>query len=116
MLKHELPEYIPVSVGIGKQYKVSIQNVPKEFTRLYEKERAGSDGLAEKADRWFLAALIALYGRANFKRGNLDAGRLNRLFRREIVAISVNDFDLASGEAELRIEYESALTYLNSMQ
>ena len=115
MFKHELPEYIPASVGFGKQHKVSIQKVPIEFTLLYEKERAGSDEFAEKADRWFLATLIALYGRTNFKRGNLDAGRLNRLFGREIVAVST-EFDPASSEADLRIEYEAATSYLNSMQ
>jgi hypothetical protein len=116
MFKHELPEYIPATVGIGGQYKAAIRRPPTEFTPLFAKGRIGTDISAERADRWFLATLLALYGRNSFKRGNLDAGRLNRLFDREIVPADTASFDATSGDAELRIEYAGAIAYLESMQ
>jgi hypothetical protein len=116
MFEHQLPEYIPQTVGIGEKYKVAIQARPIQFTPLFEKERVGLDQYAEKADRWFLATLIALYGRENFMRGNLDAGRLNRLFGREIVPADPVTFNATSSESELCIEFGSAFAYLSSMQ
>jgi hypothetical protein len=116
MFEHDLPEYIAASVGIGEQYKAAIQKVPREFTLLFEKRRVGSDVLAEKADRWFLATLIGLYGRNNFKRGNLDAGRVNRLFNREIVPVVLESFNATSSDSELRIDYVRAFAYFDEMQ
>jgi hypothetical protein len=116
MFEHELPEYIPAIVGIGAQYKAAIRRRPAAFTPLFAKERISTDISAERADRWFLATLLALYGRNNFKRGNLDAGRLNRLFDREIVPADVSTFDAKSSDAELHIEYASAIAYLEGMQ
>jgi hypothetical protein len=116
MFKHELPEHIPEAVGIGVQYKVTIRRQPMAFTPLFAKERIGTDIFAEKADRWFLATLLALYGRQSFKRGNLDAGRLNRLFEREIVPADAASFNATSDESELRIEFANAIAYLDSMQ
>jgi len=112
VLIHELPEFIPASVGIGTQHKVTIRNRPTAFTPLFAKERIGTEASAEKADRWFLATLLALYGRDNFKRGNLDAGRIDRLFGREIVPADITLFSAMCADAELRIEYGSALAYL----
>jgi hypothetical protein len=116
MFEHELPGYIPEAVGIGAQYKVTIRRQPTAFTPLFAKERIGTDTSAEKADRWFLATLLALYGRQNFKRGNLDAGRLNRLFEREIVPADTVSFNATSHESELRIQFTNAIAYLDSMQ
>src|SRR5665213_2787434 len=99
MFEHEFPEYVPATVGIGAQCKVSIKRKPTAFTPLFCKERADNDAFARRADRWFLAALLALYGREKFKRGNLDAGRLNRLFNREIVPADAALFDAASADA-----------------
>jgi hypothetical protein len=115
MFKHELPEYIPATVGIGTQYKAAITREPTAFTLLFAKERIGTDVSSERADRWFLATLLALYGRNAFKRGNLDAGRLNRLFDREIVPADVSSFNATSSDAELRIEYANAIAYLDGM-
>lgn len=115
MFKHDLPKYIPSSVGIGLQYKVAIQSHPSEITRLFAKPRVGSDHNAEIADRWFLGSLLALYGRHAFKRGNLDAGRINRLFGREIVPANEGNFDSQSFDAELQIDIESAAAYFNQM-
>jgi hypothetical protein len=109
---HDLPEFIPAAVGIGAQYKVTIRSRPTTLTPLFAKERVRTEVSAEKADRWFLATLLALYGRDNFKRGNLDAGRLNRLFGREIVPADAASFSTTCADAELRIEYGSALAYL----
>jgi hypothetical protein len=116
MFEHELPEFVPATVGIGTQYKVTIRRHPTAFTPLFAKERIGTEASAEKADRWFLATLLALYGADSFKRGNLDAGRVNRLFGREIVPADAASFNVTSAGAELRIEYVSALAYLDGIQ
>ena len=115
MFIHELPEFIPEVVGIGPQYKATIKDRSGALTPLFVKERADSDVSAQKADRWFLANLLALYGRQKFPRGNLDAGRLNRLFGRELVPVETDLFDATSGETELRIEFSECLAYLNVM-
>ena len=56
-----------------------------------------------RADGYFLSLLIERYGDDPFERGNLDAGRLNWLLGREIVAVG-SDFDPASYEAEMRVD------------
>jgi hypothetical protein len=115
MFKHGLPEYIPPSLGIGDQYKVAITTHPREATALFAKDRVGNDAAADVADRWFLASLIALYGRRPFRRGNLDAGRLNRLFGREIVPAQEQSFDPTSFNAELRVDIEQASSFFSHM-
>jgi hypothetical protein len=59
--------------------------------------------------------LIALYGRRPFRRGNLDAGRLNRLFGREIVPVYPQIFDPVSFEAELRVDIAQAANFFNQI-
>jgi hypothetical protein len=59
------------------------------------------------ADREFLAAIWEHFGEQPFERGNLDAGRLNWLLEREVVAAEEN-FDPASYEALLRIDLTEA--------
>jgi hypothetical protein len=115
MFKHDIREYIPDCVGIGRLYKATIKSCPSEVTRLFAKERVARDSVAEIADRWFLASLLALYGRRAFKRGNLDAGRVNRLFGREIVPADESAFDPQSFDAELRIDVERAAIYFSQM-
>lgn len=114
MFEHPLPEYVPEVVGIGQLYKVALQTIPREPTELFVKERAGGDVAAEAADRWFLASLIGLYGRRPFKRGNLDAGRLNRLFGREVVPAE-EQFDPVSLDTELRVDVERASVFFTQM-
>ncbi len=55
------------------------------------------------ADEGFLEALWEHFGDEPFERGNLDAGRLNWLFGREVVPAE-DPFDPASYEALLRID------------
>jgi len=115
MFVHQMPEYIPNAVEIGSLYKVSLKMPPKDVTALHAKERSGDDPFAEIADRWFLATLFALYGCRAFKRGNLDAGRVNRLFGREIVPADADTFDTLSLDAELRIDVQTSSIYFNQM-
>jgi len=58
------------------------------------------------ADAFFLRLLIERYGDAQFERGNLDAGRINWLLGREIVAAD-GDFDPASYETALRVDLDA---------
>jgi hypothetical protein len=111
MFEHDMPEFLPASLGIGDKYKVTLKIRPREVTSLFTKERIGDDRAAETADRWFLATLRALYGKAPFLRGNLDAGRLNRLYGREIVPAQDAGFDAESLEAELAIDVDAAGEY-----
>jgi hypothetical protein len=114
MFDHELPEYMPSSVGVGGKTKVTIRTVPQNVTALFQKDRADTGEFERTRDRWFLATLLATYGGSVFPRGNLDAGRLNRLFGREIVPATTHEFDPVSLVAQLRISVDSALTFLRA--
>jgi hypothetical protein len=100
MFKHRgFPEYVP-----GTDHKVTIRRAGKKPTPLHARERY-RDRKADmrRADAFFLHLLIERYGDAPFARGNLDAGRINWLLGREIVA-AAGGFDPASYEAELRVD------------
>jgi hypothetical protein len=112
MFVHDMPEYIPASVGVGHKTKVTIQTIPDTPTAIFQKDRADISGAERVRDRWFLATLLATYGGSTFRRGNLDAGRINRLFGREIVPASMQNFEAASLESELRINIDTALSFL----
>jgi hypothetical protein len=113
MFEHAIPEFMPEL--IGSQTKATIRRQPQQVTALFAKER-GDDPLAEAADRWFLCSLIGLYGRRSFQRGNLDAGRLNRLFGREIVPATSDAFEASSLASELRINMDEAVKYLQQLR
>ncbi len=100
MFKHRgFPEYVP-----GTDHKVTIRRAGKKTTPLQARERYRDRRAdARRADACFLSLLIERYGEAPFERGNLDAGRINWLLGREIVAAD-SDFDPASYEAELRVD------------
>jgi len=104
---------LPEVVGIGEKYKVAIRQEPTTPTPVFEKHREDKSASAEAADRWFLATLFALYGTGAFVRGNLDAGRLNRLFGREIIA--EGPFDPISLDANLRINTRAMNQYFETM-
>jgi hypothetical protein len=103
MFKHRgFPEYAP-----GSDHKVTIRRAGKAPTPLRARERY-RDRKADmlRVDAFFLALLIDEYGDAPFPRGNLDAGRINWLLGREIVAVKAN-FDPESYETELRIDFDA---------
>ena len=102
MFKHRgFPEYVPRT-----DHKVTIRRAGKKPTPLQARERY-RDRKADmrRADAFFLHLLIERYGDAPFERGNLDAGRINWLLGREIVAAD-SDFDPASYETELRVDLD----------
>ena len=103
MLKHRgFPEYVPRT-----DHTVTIRRAGTTPTPLKARERY-RDRKADmrRADAFFLELLIDRYGDAPFERGNLDAGRINWLLGREIVAAD-SDFDPASYEAELRVDLDA---------
>lgn len=59
------------------------------------------------ADRAFLAALVDYFGEDPFPRGNLDAGRLNWLLGREVIADD-DPFDPESYDTLLRVDMAAA--------
>ena len=99
MFKHRgFPEYVP-----GSDHKVTIRRAGKTVTPLKARERYRDRRAdARRADAYFLRLLVERYGEAPFERGNLDAGRINWLLGREIVANG--DFDPVSYETGLRID------------
>ena len=102
MFKHRgFPEYAP-----GSDHRVTIRRAGKAPTPLKARERY-QDRRPDmrRVDAFFLALLIDEYGDAPFPRGNLDAGRINWLLGREIVAATGN-FDPESYETELRIDLD----------
>lgn len=105
MLKHRgFPGRLP-----GTDLQFTIRRADKKgATPLKARERyADRRPLDRAADREFLAALWALFGAEPFERGNLDAGRLGWLLKREVVPAE-DPFDPASYEAMLRIDVARA--------
>jgi hypothetical protein len=100
MFKHRgFPEYVP-----GTDDKVTIRRGAKAPTPLKARERyRDRKPQARRSDAYFLALLVDRYGDEPFERGNLDAGRINWLLGREIVAAS-RDFDPEDYETELRVD------------
>ncbi len=81
---------------------------PKGATPLRARERFADRRKEDRAaDAAFMAALWAQFGAEPFERGNLDAGRLNWLFGREVVPAE-EPFDPASYSALLRIDPDRA--------
>ena len=106
MFKHDLPKRIPVGVlPNGRTPLLTINSPSDPITQLFIK-RFGDDLSARAADRYLLQRLYGLYEGRAFVRGNLDAGRLNRLFGREIVAAE-NPFDPRSLSGRLSINIEA---------
>ena len=105
MLKHRgFPGRLP---GTDLQFTIRRAD-PKGATPLKARERhADRRPLDRAADTAFLAALWEHFGPEPFVRGNLDAGRLGWLLRREVVEAQ-DPFDPTSYEALLRIEPERA--------
>ena len=103
MLKHRgFPSRLPSS---DFQFTIRRAN-PKGVTPLRARERYADRRAADRrADFAFMSALWAHFGDKPFPRGNLDAGRLNWLFGREVVPAE-DPFDPASYEALLRLDMD----------
>ncbi|SFC47202.1 hypothetical protein [Tropicimonas isoalkanivorans] len=101
MLKHRgFPGRLP-----GTDYQFTLRRAGKSgATPLQARKRHADRRPADRrADEAFLEALLGYFGDAPFERGNLDAGRLNWLFGREVVPAE-EPFDSASYEAKLRVD------------
>lgn len=105
MLKHRgFPGRLP---GTDLQFVIRRAN-PKGVSKLFARERFRDRSPVDKrADLAFMAALWEHFGEEPFERGNLDAGRLNWLFGREVIPAE-EDFDPESYEALLRIDVARA--------
>lgn len=104
MLKHRgFPGRLP-----GTDHQFVIRRGGPNPTPLKARERYRDRSPVDRAaDAAFLAALIAHFGDAPFERGNLDAGRLNWLLGREVVAAGT-PFDPAAYDALLRVDLARA--------
>ena len=74
----------------------------KIFKRERFSDRRRSDN---EADQIFLSYLYDYFGDKPFVRGNLDAGRINWLFEREVKSFEKN-FDPQSYEAMLILDFD----------
>ena len=93
--------------GTDFQFVIRRSN-PKGATPLIARPRYRDRKPADRrADTAFVQALWQCFGEAPFERGNLDAGRLSWLFRREVVAAQ-EPFDPESYEALLRLDVSVA--------
>ncbi len=105
MIKHRgFPGRMP-----GTDYQFIIRRAnPKGVTPLSARERYRDRKPADKrADAAFMAALWLHFGNEPFERGNLDAGRLNWLFGREVLPAE-DPFDPADYDALLMIDETAA--------
>lgn len=93
--------------GAGWQFTVRRAN-PKGPSAIVERPRRfRGDQTEENADIALLHALWNFFGTEPFERGNLDAGRLSRLFNREVIAAE-KPFDPSSYDAMLQINERTA--------
>ena len=105
MTKHRgFPSGLP---GTGLQFTIRRAN-PKGVAKIFERARNRDRAEVEKlADTAFLHALWHHFGAEPFERGNLDAGRINWLFGRELVPAET-PFDPQSYEALLMVNEDLA--------
>ena len=104
MLKHRgFPGRMPSSDAQFTIRRPATKGVTPLVTRDRYRDRRAID---RKADELFLAALWQHFGDEPFERGNLDAGRINWLFGREIVA-GEDPFDNANYEAMLKLNMDA---------
>ena len=87
MQKHRgLPEFM-----YGSNIRIAIRRDQKDVTPLRRRERDYLRPAEQsQADEFTVGSLYKLYGEEPFVRGNIDAGRINWLLGREIVAVDNN--------------------------
>lgn len=92
MIKHQIPAYIQGIPGLEKVKLIAptgSKPVPPESGVDYRKNpRRESDLSARIPDRYFFACLYGIYGEGCFERGDLDAGRLNRLWCLDVLCVA----------------------------
>jgi len=101
MLKHRgFPGRLP-----GTDFQFTLRRASKTgATALVARERVPDRRPADKrADEGFMRALWENFGDQPFERGNLDAGRLNWLFGKEVIPAE-DPFDAESYEAMLQLD------------
>jgi len=105
MIKHRgFPGRLP---GTDFQFTLRRAN-PKGVTPLAERERFRDRRPADRrADSGFVRAIWENFGDQPFERGNLDAGRLNWLFGREVLPAE-DPFDPESYDALLILDVDAA--------
>jgi len=92
--------------GTDYQFVIRRPN-PKGITPLKRLERYRDRKPADRrADVAFVAALVAYFGTEPFERGNLDAGRLNWLFGREVKPQDPDNFNPQDYEALLVLDMD----------
>jgi hypothetical protein len=92
--------------GTDYQFVIRRPN-PKGITPLKRLERYRDRKPADRrADVAFVAALVAYFGTEPFERGNLDAGRLNWLFGREVKPQHPDNFNPQDYEALLVLDMD----------
>jgi len=92
--------------GTDYQFVIRRPN-PKGITPLKRLERYLDRKPADRrADVAFVAALVAYFGTEPFERGNLDAGRLNWLFGREVKPQDPDNFNPQDYEALLVLDMD----------
>jgi len=81
---------------------------PRGVTPLKARERfKDRKPIDKRADATFMAALWAHFDAEPFERGNLDAGRINWVFGREVIP-ATDPFDPTDYEAMLKIDVSKA--------
>ena len=104
MLKHRgFPGRMPSSDAQFIIRRPATKGVTPLVARERYRDRRAVD---RKADELFLTALWQYFGEEPFERGNLDAGRINWLFDREVVA-GEDPFDNANYEAMLKLDLDA---------
>jgi len=103
MLKHRgFPGRMPSSDAQFTIRRPATKGVTPLAARERYRDRRAID---RKADELFLRAILTYFGAEPFERGNLDAGRINWLFDREIIA-GEDPFDNANYEAMLKLNLD----------
>lgn len=104
MLKHRgFPGRMP---GSDAQFTIR-RPATKGVTPLSARERfRDRRAIDRKADELFLTALWQYFGEEPFERGNLDAGRINWLFGKEVIP-GEDPFDNANYEAMLKLDMDA---------
>ena len=101
MLKHRgFPGRMPSSDAQFTIRRPATKGVTPLAARERFRDRRAHD---RKADEAFLTALWKHFGEEPFERGNLDAGRINWLFSREVLP-ATDPFDNADYEAMLKLD------------